>query len=316
MRIGIDLGGMSAKLGLVNEKNEIVGKLVIPTRLDVPAREMIHDMAEAVKKLAGEHGLQTEELEGIGIGSPGTVDQKTGSILYSNNFSWEDVPILSILKEYLGPIPMDIANDADAAALGEVCAGAAKGAKNAILLTLGTGVGGGVGLDGKIFRGGVTGGCELGHMAIVENGQLCTCGRRGCLEAYASASALLRMARKAAAEHPESVMNEMCGGDLEKMNGKIPFDAAAAGDAAGYQVVEEYENHLAFGIANLINIFRPEMVILGGGVAAQKENLTVPLQKKTECMCFGGRHGQIAPIVTSCLGNDAGIIGAANLIEI
>ena len=314
MRIGIDLGGMSAKLGLVNEQNEIVGKLVIPTRLDVPAREMVLDMARAVKTLSAEQGLKPEELEGIGIGSPGTVDQKTGSILYSNNFSWEDVPILDILREDLGPVPMDIANDADAAALGEVCAGAAKGAQNAILLTLGTGVGGGVILDGRIFPGGVAGGCELGHMVIVEGGELCTCGRRGCLESYASASALLRMARKAAAEHPESVMNTMCGGDLEKINGKIPFDAAAAGDAAGCQVVEEYENHLAAGIANLINIFRPEMVILGGGVAAQKENLTNPLQEKVAGMCFGGRHGKIAPIVTSCLGNDAGIIGAANLV--
>ncbi len=314
MRMGIDLGGMSAKLGLVNEKNEIVEKLVIPTRLDVPAEEMVRDMAEAAKTLAAKRGLKVEDLEGIGIGCPGTIDQKNGSILYSNNFSWEDVHILSVMKESLGDVPMDIANDADAAALGEVCAGAAQGAKHAILLTLGTGVGGGVILDGKIFCGGVAGGCELGHMAITENGELCTCGRRGCLEAYASASALLRMARKAAAEHPESVMNQMCGGDLEKMNGKIPFDAAAAGDAAGHQVVEEYEDHLAFGIANLINIFRPEKVILGGGVAAQKENLTGPLQKKTERMCYGGRYGQIAPIVTSCLGNDAGIIGAANLV--
>lgn len=315
MKVGIDMGGMSVKLGLVNEKNEITGKLVIPTRLDVPAREMVLDMAEAVKTLLAENGLTLSQIQGIGIGSPGTVDQEEGTILYSNNFDWEDVPILSIMREALGPVKLDIANDADAAALGEVCAGAAEGAKNAVLLTLGTGVGGGVIINRKIFRGGVTGGCELGHMVIVENGERCTCGRRGCLEAYASASALLRMARKAAAAHPESLMNQMCGNDLEKINGKIPFDAAAAGDQMGAEVVETYENHLACGIANLINIFRPEKVILGGGVAAQKENLTTPVQKKVDSMCFGGRHGKIAPIVTSRLGNDAGIIGAANLIE-
>lgn len=153
MKVGIDMGGMSVKLGLVNEKNEITGKLVIPTRLDVPAREMVLDMAEAVKTLLAENGLTLSQIQGIGIGSPGTVDQEEGTILYSNNFDWEDVPILSIMREALGPVKLDIANDADAAALGEVCAGAAEGAKNAVLLTLGTGVGGGVIINRKNFPG-------------------------------------------------------------------------------------------------------------------------------------------------------------------
>lgn len=314
MRIGIDMGGMSIKFGLVNEDNEIIAKKVIPTRLDVPAKELVQDMAEAVVTLLTENSITLDSCRGIGIGSPGTIDNKNGAILYSNNFGWENVPIIEIMRETLNDIEMEIANDADVAALGEVCAGAAAGAKNAVLLTLGTGVGGGVILNKEIFHGALAGGCELGHMVIVQDGEACTCGRKGCLESYASATALLRMAKKAAQEHPDSSMNTMCEGDLANMNGKIPFDAASQGDIPAQNVVEAYESYLACGITNVINIFRPEKVILGGGVAAQRENLTEPLQKMVNQMCFGKEHGEIAEIVVSKLGNDAGIIGAANLI--
>lgn len=313
MRIGIDMGGMSVKFGLVNEENRIIEKLVIPTRTDVPAKEMIQDMINAVKDLLDKAGVNISDCTGIGIASPGTVDDKNGSILYSNNFGWENVAIIKQMQEALA-LPMAIANDADAAALGEVKAGAAKGSKSAILLTLGTGVGGGVILDGKIFHGPLNGGVEIGHMVIQAGGEPCTCGRKGCLETYASATALLRMARNAAKEHTDSVMNEMCGGNLDNMNGIIPFEAAAKGDTVAQEVIDTYEEYLAVGIANVINIFRPEMVILGGGVSAQKENLTKPLTEKVKEYCFGGTHGEIADIVVSELGNDAGIIGAANLV--
>lgn len=317
MRIGIDMGGMSIKIGLVNRKNEITARKAIPTRLAVAPKVLIADIAVAVRALLDEEKLTILDCEGIGIGSPGTIDNEKGVILYSNNFGWEDVDIISESKKLFAQkedLAFAIANDADVAALGEVCAGAAKTVDNAVLLTLGTGVGGGVILNGKIFHGAMAGGCEPGHMTIVADGERCTCGRKGCLEAYASASALLRMAKKGAQGNKESLLNRLCDGNPENMNGKIPFDAAAKGDAAGTAVVEEYENYLACGIANVINIFRPQMIILGGGVAAQKENLTIPLQEKVKSLCFGGSHGQIAPIVTSQLGNDAGIIGAANLI--
>lgn len=312
MRIGIDMGGMSIKFGLVNEKNQIVDKIVIPTRLDIPAEKMVDYMTEAVLKLLEKHDLDIRDCTGIGIGSPGTVDDKTGKILYSNNFGWENVALVSLMQKRL-PLPIQIANDADAAALGEVCAGACKGVKSAVMLTLGTGVGGGVILDGKIFHGPLNGGVELGHMVIKAGGEQCTCGRKGCLEAYASATALLRMAKQAAAADSTSIMNRMCGNRLENMDGTIPFEAAAKGDRTAKKVIEEYEDNLATGIVNVINIFRPEVVILGGGIAAQKENLTVPLEEKVRGFCFGGRHGEIAHIVTSELGNDAGIIGAAAL---
>ncbi len=313
MRIGIDMGGMSVKLGLVDAKNQIVAKKVIPTELDIAAQEMVQKMGVAAEELLKENGLTISDCEGIGIGSPGTVEDKTGTILYSNNFHWENVPVVAELKKKL-PVRIEIANDADAAALGEVCAGAAKGAGNAVLLTLGTGVGGGVIMNGKIFHGPLAGGCELGHMVIVDDGEPCTCGRSGCLEAYASASGLLRIARREAGKAPESQMNEMCGHNPDRMNGKIPFDAMALGDEAATRVVNEYEHYLACGIANVVNMFRPEKVILGGGVAAQRENLTRPLTEMVKELCFGGSHGQIAEIVTSELGNDAGIIGAANLV--
>ncbi len=313
MRIGIDMGGMSIKFGLVNKKNQIVDKIVIPTRLDISAEKMVDYMIESVLELLERYGLDISDCAGIGIGSPGTVDDNRGEILYSNNFGWENVAIVSQMQERL-PVPIKIANDADAAALGEVCAGVCKGVKSAVMLTLGTGVGGGVILDRKIFHGPLNGGVELGHMVIRAGGEKCTCGRRGCLEAYASATALLRMAKQAAGENPSSIMNQMCENRLENMDGVIPFEAAAKGDRTAKKVIAEYEDNLATGIVNVINIFRPEVVILGGGVAAQKENLTIPLEEKVKHFCFGGRHGEIARIVTSKLGNDAGIIGAAALI--
>lgn len=314
MRIGIDMGGMSVKFGMVNANNEMIDKMVIPTRLDVAPEEMIQDMIDAVEVLLKKHGLCINDLEGIGLDSPGTVDDVNGVILYSNNYQWEDVPIIKQMQMTF-PVPMAIANDADAAALGEVCAGAAKGTESAILITLGTGVGGGVIQNGKIFHGPFKGGMELGHMVIQAGGELCTCGRKGCFETYASATALLRMAKNAAMKHPDSIMNAMCKNDLENMNGMIPFEAAQTGDKAALEVIDLYEDYLAIGIANVINIFRPQKVILGGGVSAQKENLTRPIQEKVNAMCFGGEHGEVAEVVTSQLGNDAGIIGAACLIE-
>jgi len=314
MRIGIDMGGMSVKFGLVNENYEIVDKMVIPTRLDVPPEEMIQDMIDTVSALLQKHELTVDNLKGIGLDSPGTVDDVNGVILYSNNYHWENVPIIRQMQEAF-PVPMAIANDADAAALGEVKAGAAKGTDSAVLITLGTGVGGGVIQNGKIFHGPLKGGMELGHMVIQAGGELCTCGRKGCFETYSSATALLRMARNAAMKNPESVMNMMCQNDLENMNGIIPFEAAGQGDETALQVIDMYEEYLAIGIANVINIFRPEKVILGGGVSAQKENLTKPVQEKVNVMCFGGEHGEVAEIVTSKLGNDAGIIGAACLVQ-
>ena len=313
MRIGIDIGGMSIKLGIVDDGNKIIAKKVISTNSKEQSQtEIAEAIALAVCELAEENEVELSKCGCVGVACPGTVDSGVGMVLYSNNLEWENLPLIEIMKQHI-PAPMALANDADAAALGEVLAGAAKDKKNAILLTLGTGVGGGVILDGRIFTGTLRGGCELGHMVIRQGGKLCTCGRRGCLEQYASATALMTAAREMAKQNRDSLMVQLCGDDLEQLNGKHIFDAAQMGDAAAIAVIDEYEENLSEGIANLINIFRPEIVILGGGVSAQGKKLTDALQDKVNSMCFGGRHGEIPPIVTSALGNDAGIIGAAYL---
>lgn len=313
MRIGVDIGGMSIKFGLVNEEYKIIARKVIDTHRDSQtAEEIVVRMAESVLELLDENGFTQETCDGLGIACPGTSEPSTGVVVYSNNIEWENVPLLAMLRKYLH-MPMGIANDADAAALGEILDGAAKGKKNAVLLTLGTGVGGGVVIDRKIFAGPLRGGCELGHMVIARGGSRCTCGRRGCLEVYASATALMEEARKKAADCPESLMNRLSKNDSEKINGRVIFEAQKQGDKAASEVVEEYEENLSIGITNLVNIFRPEIFILGGGVSAQKEYLTNALQSKVNRMCFGGALGEVPQIVTSNLGNDAGIIGAAYL---
>ena len=313
MRVGIDIGGMTIKIGLVNDTYEIVDKKVIPTESDVKtAGQVAQAMAEAVKALLQENGLCETDCEGLGIACPGTSDSQEGVVVYSNNIVWENVPLIGLMQKELN-IPMALANDADAAALGEVLAGAASGKENALLLTLGTGVGGGVIINKKIFAGPLRGGCELGHTVIHMGGRPCTCGRKGCLETYASATALMQGAREKAAEYPQSLLNRLCEAQGGKMDGRIIFEAHRQGDQAAIQVVDEYENALCEGIANFINIFRPEVVILGGGVSAQKEYLTDALQDKVNKMCFGGSLGEVPQITTSVLGNDAGIIGAAYL---
>lgn len=312
MRIGIDIGGMSVKIGLVNKDYKITSRKVIKTESSIyTPREVIKNIADATRILLEENNVKLEEAF-AGIACPGTSDSMSGIVLYSNNIGWDNVPFIQIFREYID-IPCAIANDADAAALAEVLCGAARGRENVVLLTLGTGVGSGVVINKKIFTGYMRGGCELGHIVIKYGGLPCTCGRRGCFESYASASALMSFAREAAENHKESLLNVLCGGKKENINGRMVFEAEKAGDKTAMEVVEMYIEYLSTGIANIINIFRPEIIILGGGVSAQKQYLTDRLSLKVKDMCFGGTMCGTADIVTSCLGNDAGIIGAAYL---
>lgn len=313
--IGIDLGGTGIKVGLVDPEYNIFAQTSIPTQAERPYEQIVADMGNAALGLLKENGLTVEECFGAGIGSPGTIDSKNGVVLYSNNIRWDNVPIVAELKKYLD-CPVYINNDANCAALGEVVKGAAKGCSNAAFLTLGTGVGGGIVIDGKIFEGGHPGGVELGHIANGKEGRACTCGRKDCLEAYASATALIADAKRTAEQHKESMLWELCGNDLDNMNAKIPFDAAQAGDACGKELVERFITHLADGIVDIVNIFRPDMVVLGGGVCAQGKNLTVPINEHLKKNCFGGEMAFIPEVVTAQNGNDAGIIGAAALVSV
>lgn len=298
VRIGIDIGGTTTKIGLVDIHQKLIASQVMETRAKRPAEEVIGEIAERTLALLEDQGIAMDQCIGAGIGMPGTIDSKKGIVKYSNNIQWENVDLVKIMGQYL-PIPIRIANDADCAALGEAVAGAGKECQDVIMLTLGTGVGGGIILDGKIYEGKGLGGSELGHMVIVENGEPCTCGRKGCLEAYASATALMREAKKAT------------GGDL---NPKEIFEGAKAGDPKLQQVVDNYIGKLGTGIVNIVNIFRPQLVILGGGISAQEEALLAPLREMLKTGCFGGEKGELPEIEGAALGNEAGMIGAASLL--
>lgn len=313
IRLGIDIGGTAVKMGLVNDKNELIAQTSIPTKSERTAQEVIEDIGKAGLRLLSDNDLTIDACAGVGVGCPGTVDSKNGVVVYSNNLGWKEVELAKELKKYL-PLPTEIRNDATVAALGEAVAGAAKGAKDVVMITLGTGLGGGIIIDGKVYEGGLAGGGELGHTVIAAGGEPCTCGRKGCLEAYASATALIRDARKALESHPGSLMMEMCGQDPANMNGKIPFDAAKLGDETALAVVDQYIEYLGIGVANFINIFRPEQFIIGGGISKQGTYLTDALKKVVGSKCFGGETSALPEIKTALLDNSAGMIGAANLI--
>lgn len=312
-RVGVDLGGTNIKAGVVDADNRVVASHSVKTLAQRPWREVAADMAACVRTALEKAGVTLDACESVGIGCPGTVDARTGIVVYSNNFKdWENIPLGPELERLLGR-RVRMSNDANCAALGEYVAGSAKGCGSMVMITLGTGVGGGVVFDGRVFEGGGPGGAELGHTLAVENGELCTCGRRGCLEAYCSATALIRDAKRAAAAHPESALNTLCGGNPDKMNGIIPFQAARAGDAAAKHVVDEYIRRLGEGIVNFVNIFRPEMVLISGGICGEKEYLTDPLNAFVRANAFAGERVPIPPVRTASLGNTAGIVGAANL---
>ena len=308
--IGVDLGGTNIKAALVDEQGGILQEASRPTNLPRPAQAVCDDIADLCRHLMAGH-----TVAGVGIGCPGTVDDTDGMVLYSNNLDWSNFAMGPYLKERLG-LPVRLANDANAAALGEALAGCAKGADSAVILTLGTGVGGGVVLDGKLLTGYTGAAAEPGHMVVNDapDAPLCTCGRRGCLEAYASATALIRMTKDAMAAHPESALWKLA--DLDTVTGRTAFDGRDAGDAAAAAVVAEYTHWLAVGIANLVNIFFPQVVGLSGGVANQGEALLAPLRAQVEPMVFGSAFARKKTTLTTCtLGYRAGVIGAGLLAQ-
>ncbi|MDF2877745.1 MAG: glucokinase [Clostridia bacterium] len=308
--IGVDLGGTNIVVGLVDEEGHIIKSHNRPTLKERSIEEIFDDIIEMSQLLIKEFALNSDNLKGIGIGSPGIVDSKNGIIVYANNLKIKDFDAVTYISSRVG-YKVCVANDADCAALGEVVAGAAKGCSDAIIFTLGTGVGGGIIINGKIFSGYFPGGAEMGHQIIVRDGKLCSCGNKGCLESYASATGLINMASEKAAEHKESALYQLVQGDMSKMNAKIPFDAAKAGDQTAIEVIEDYIAYLAIGVGNAINVFKPQAILIGGGVSKQEDNLIIPLTAKVKENIFGGDFK--TQIKTAKLGNDAGLIGAAML---
>lgn len=303
-QIGIDIGGTSIKIGLVNEELQIVQRTAISFP-HIGGEGVAALLAQTVRSFAAEHGVSMEELHHVGIVVPGSIDPTGGIILDAHNLGFHHVPFRALLQKEFGALPVFLANDADGAALAELGRGAFTGHKTGVLLTLGTGVGGGVVLDGKMFSGGCRRGIELGHMQIVSGGELCTCGVRGCIEAYCSATALIRDALRAAEADPNSLLAK-----AEEMTAKYVIDCAKAGDAAAKAVFDQYVDHLAAACVSVIHLLDPEVIAIGGGVSHAGDFLFEPLRKCVLEKCFFDSHGEIVPAV---MGNDAGIIGAAML---
>ena len=309
--IGLDVGGTTFKAGVVTEDGRIVHKDAMPTGIERPYQEIIADMAALCRKVAADAGIEMSEIKSIGVGVPGLFDNKTGMIPFCTNLGWHDIPFVAEMKKHLDtPVYGD--NDATVAGLAESVAGVSAGIKDSVFLTLGTGVGGGIIIDGKPYSGAHGCGSEIGHMMIKMGGELCTCGNYGCFERYASATAIIREARKAIVEYPESSMLAACGGDPEKLNAKIVIDAARAGDEAAKAVFGGYVQALAVGIINIINMLDPEVIVLGGGVSAAGEFLLNAVREAVKPMVFF-KTMPYARIELAQLGNDAGIIGAAML---
>ena len=307
--IGIDLGGTFIKGGIVDDTGNILISDKVPTESEKGAGRVALNIANLGKSLLEKLNLTVSDMVGVGIGVPGMIDSGKGEVVYSNNLQWEHFLIGEEVEKLIG-LPVKIANDANVAALGETKFGCGKDYNSTVMLTLGTGVGGGIVLDGKLVEGNRSAGAELGHSVIVAGGEQCTCGRKGCLEAYASATALIRDTKRAMLANKDSKMWEI--GSIDNVSGKTAFDYMEC-DSAAKAVVENYIEKLGVGITNLANELRPEAVILGGGVCAQGDTLIKPLQAFVDKEIFAGKKGPQVKLVTATLENSAGLLGAAAL---
>lgn len=309
--IGIDLGGTNIVAAVVDEKYNIIAKAKTPTAVPRSAELIFDDIAKVCKEAVEKAGLTMDDISSVGLGTPGTVNSD-GVIEFANNLNFDNVPAKDMIIERLGDKPVYVANDANCAALGEAYAGCGNGAKNFIAVTLGTGVGSGVIVDGKIVTGVNNAGGECGHMVIVVDGEACTCGRHGCWEAYASATALINQTKRAMEQYPDSVMHQLAE-EEGKVSGKTAFDAMRRGDIAGIKVVDQYIKYVACGIINLVNALQPEIICVGGGICNEGETLLRPLRRYIEAERYSVYSKIQTKILKAELGNDAGIIGAAIL---
>ena len=310
--IGIDIGGTNLKAGLVDENYQIVATRKMP--LQFQSMEQMGDtLAQMAMDLVEEYGISRSQVASVGMGFPGPVDNKKGMVIKTVNIPIRFMPVAEMFRRHWD-LPVYLGNDADCAALGEYYHCGNAQLESLILVTLGTGIGTGIILNGRIHTG--INGCagEGGHIVIVHGGEQCTCGRRGCWERYASANALIRQTVAAMEENRDSAMWAMVGGDAGAVSGRTAFEAMRAGDSTAKAVVDQYLCYLAEGLANYINIFQPEVIALGGGVSHEREeDLLHPLQAMVQEMCFGREADRHTRLVKAGLGNDAGIIGAALL---
>lgn len=306
--IGVDLGGTNIAVGLVDEKHQIVARLATPTNADRPYDEIVKDIALTVQKLIEDNNISMDEIKYIGLGAPGILDNEKGTITDNSNIHWENYPIKERLQNYIDK-PIFLGNDANVATWAEYINGCGKNTENFIMLTLGTGVGGGIIINGKLITGSHSIGAEVGHFIFKAGGNKCGCGNQGCIEAYCSATALIKMALKDLDEHTDSVIAKE-----ERVSARTVIEAAKAGDEYGVQLFEEYTDNLAQVLASIINFLDPDIIALGGGVANAGEFLLAPVRKKMINYTVFPSLVQ-TQILKAEMGNDAGIIGAASLGE-
>ena len=311
--IGIDLGGTNIVASVVNDEYKIIATSKTPTNSPRSAEEIFDDIADVCEEAVKTAGLTMDDIDSVGMGTPGTVNED-GVIEFANNLAFNNVPARTMLAKRLNKSEekVFIENDANCAALGEAKAGVGNGAKDFVAVTLGTGVGSGVIIDGKIVNGVNYAGGECGHMVIVVDGEQCSCGRKGCWEAYASATALIRQTKKAMEEYPDSLMHKLAK-EEGKVSGRTAFDAMRLGDIAGIKVVDNYIKYVACGLINIVNALQPEIICIGGGICNEGETLMKPLRRFVQAERYSIHSKIQTKIVKAELGNDAGVIGAALL---
>lgn len=312
--IGIDLGGTNIVAAVVNEEGVIISKTDCKTNLPRIPELVADDMAKISEEAVLKAGLTMDQIENVGIGSPGIINPSTGEIEYSCNFNYYNVPMSEMMNKRLKK-PIYIDNDANTAAIGEFAVGAGRGIHSMIAITLGTGIGGGIILNDKIYSGFNYAGGELGHTVIQMDGRPCNCGRKGCFEAYASATGLIKTTIEYMEKNPDSQMWQVAQGRKENVNGRTSFDAMRLGDKAAKDVVDTFIRHLAAGLTNVINIFQPELVCIGGGISKEGDTLIKPLRLLIDQEDYARSIERRTQIVAAKLGNDAGIIGAAMLSQ-
>ena len=311
VRIGIDIGGTGVKVGVIDSQFNILAKEAIVTRIDDSFEDQVKRIVDCVRQTVAQAGLSEEDIESIGVGIPGIAEANTGIIINCTNLNWYHVPFREVFQRYLDK-PVLIDNDANVAALAESVAGVSAGAGSSVFITLGTGIGSGIILNGRIWNGAHGIGGELGHMILRMGGERCTCGNLGCVERYCSATAIIRMGREAVADHPDSLILKMAEGDPNNINARIIIDAARENDPVAVQVFRQYVSCLAQTIAGVINFLDPEIIVLGGGVSKAGAFLLDALRAEyPNYVLF--RDQPMSRVEIAVLGADAGIIGAAML---
>lgn len=306
--IGIDLGGTTIGGALADSSGKLLETKLIPTNMPRPAEAVCSDIAALCISLCASAGVKMEEVGAVGVGSPGVIHD--GIVERATHLSFENVPLAAILEEMLHK-KIYLLNDGNAAAYGEFIAGAGKGLSSLLMLTIGTGIGGGMIIDGKIYSGFNGASAEMGHLVIDASGRPCRCGKRGCFERYCSAVALIDDTKTAMRENPESLMWELCGGNLDAVDGHTPFDAAEKGDPAAANVVDNFMKYLSIGVSNLVSLMQPQVLCIGGGISARGDAITIPLNRYVTAQSYIHDADRRTKILAGKLANLAGVIGAA-----